>query len=303
MCREMQPISKNIPTVRPKSPAKKYCIGLGLGLLGLVFTGALALRPARKPLPPEGTPTTQADANLTGDAKLFDALKRDALAPKFNLQETDEQNKPAALPHNLQELLAQMKDSPVPTRPIGQMAISLKKFICPDDVGFNGDVGVYDHGNLVGYLNIGRNFDSSGTSSDWSSDWLNFSLYRSIVDERGERSGYQQVESYMNSDADFVSLGGKISAAKLSQGTADNIYGPESLLPFGRYNKETGQLTDTAGNALGGLNRDERYLKLSARPSCLDETFEGAGFIEFTSLHEFDLFKGRMGKSEVWKQE
>jgi hypothetical protein len=303
----MQPVQRypNRPSLRPSGPrqaqngstGRKFLAGLGILALGL--TGYLALRPAKNISPiTEEAPAALADAAPTRDAaKKLDALKRDAPTPKFNPQKPDEQNKPAATPHNLQELLAQMKDAPVPTRSIGQMDISLKKFICPDNPGFDGDVGVYDHGNLIGYLNIGRNFDN------WRSDWLDYSLYRSISNERGEKSGYQQVQPYMSPNADLVSLGGRISAAKLSQGADNNIYAPETLLPIGHYNKETEQLTNADGNALGSLSRDERYLKMSARPSCLDETFEGAGFIEFPSLQEFDLFKGRMGRSDVWKQE
>lgn len=281
------------------STGRKFLFGLGILALGL--TGYLALRPAKCSWPTqEETPTALADASPDHDAaKKLDALKRASLAPKLTLSKDNAPTKPSATPRNLQELFAQMKDKPVPALPIGQMDISLKKFICPDGLGFEGDVGVYDRGNLIGYLNIGRNFDDSG----WSSDWLNYSLYRSIINERGEKAGYQQAQPYMSPDADFVSLGGRISAAKLGQGAKDYIYGPEALLPFGHYDKETEQLRDTDGNALGNLSRDERYLKLSARPSCLDETFEGAGFIEFPSLQEFNHFKGQMGQSDVWRQE
>ncbi len=249
----------------------------------------------------EETPTALADAAPDRDAaRKIDALKRVSFAPKFDLPQADAPGQPAAAPRDLRELLAQMKDKPVPSLPIGQMEISLKRFVCPDDVGFDGNVGVYDRGNLVGYLHIGRDFDEA---RGWSSDWLNYSLYRSIIDERGEKSGYQEVQPYMSPNADFVSLGGRISQAKLSQGANDYIYGPEALLPFGHFDKETGQLRDVGGRALGSLRRDERYLKLSARPSCLDDTFEAAGFIEFPSLKEFNLFKGQMGRSDVWKRE
>ena len=272
-----------------------------MGILALGLTGYLALRPAKKTLPvTEETPSALTDAAPARDAaRKPDALKRGALAPKFAPQKTDEQNKLAATARNLQELFAQMKNAPVPALPIGQMDISLKKFICPDDVGFDGDVGVYDHGNLVGYLNVGRSLDDSG----FNSDWLIYSLFRSIIDARGEKTGYQQVQSYMSPNAALFSLGGQVAPAQVSQEAKNNIYTPGALLPIAHYDKKTEQLIDTDGNALGSLSHDKRYLKLSARPSCLDETFEGAGFIEFPSLQEFNHFKGRMGQSDVWRQE
>ncbi|HVN67048.1 MAG TPA: hypothetical protein VMT55_01645, partial [Candidatus Sulfotelmatobacter sp.] len=282
------------------STGRKFIVGLGILALGL--TGYLALRPAKKISPiTEETPATLIDAAPIRDAaRKIDAPKRNPFAPKFNLAKTDAPPQPSAAPRNLRELFTEMKDSPIPVLPAAKMDIALKKFICPDDIGFDGEVGVYDRGNLIGYLNIGRGFDDD---HGLSSDWLDYSLYRSIINERGEKAGYQQVQPYMSPNADFVSLGGRISAAKLSQGAKDYIYGPGSLLPFGQYDKGTEQLIDMDGNALGGLSRDERYLELTARPSCLDETFEGAGFIEFPSLQEFNLFKGQMGQSDVWKQE
>jgi len=287
--------------VQNRYPNRPRKFLLGLGVCALALTGYLALRPAKKISPlTEETPTSLADASRADAARAIDALKRLASAPRLRPAAADTQTKPAAPPKiaNLQELFAQMKDAPVPVLPVARMDITLKKFICPDDLGFDGDVGVYDRGNLVGYVNIGRNFDDNG----FTSDWLNYSLYRAIVDERGEKAGYQQVQPYMSPNADLLSLGGKFAPAHVSQGADDYIYAPDALLPFAHYDKSTDRLTDLDGQPRGSLGRDERYLELMSTPSCIDESFQGAGFIEFPSAREFDDFKRRMGQDPVWKE-
>jgi hypothetical protein len=272
-------------------------VGLGLGLLGLVFTGALALRPARKPFPlPEETPTTLADASQSADAaKRFDALKRNTLAPKLQpsmLHEpapTDEHEKIT----NLGELFAQLKDKPAPVIDFAATDIKLEKADCPGYDEFSGNVAVYDHGQFKGYLNIGQDSDMIGM--------LGHSLFRPIVNN-GEEIGFRQANP-MSPYNRFVSRGGKESSAYQYTESANFISAPEDHSILGIFNDKNEQFSDTEGKVLGKLDKDARYLMLLSTPQCMGENPQRTGFIKFSSLSKFESFENRIVESKIWGAE